>query len=104
VSLNDIDSITTCLPGVALQADVTVRWARRSQRNAPAWRGCCAAGLEIRFGVQLGTVRYLGTFLADPVDVPTVVVDYFAEQLGIADASCIKAYGERPKTAYEHAC
>jgi hypothetical protein len=54
--------------------------------------------MKLGFGVQLGTVRYLGTFLADPVDVPTVVVDYVAEQLGIADASCIKAYGERPKT------
>jgi Domain of unknown function (DUF4158) len=59
--------------------------------------------MKLGFGVQLGTVRYLGTFLPDPVDVPTVVVDYVAEQLGIADASCIKAYGERSKTAYEHA-
>jgi TnpA family transposase len=59
--------------------------------------------MKLGFAIQLGTVRYLGKFLADPIDVPTVVVDYVAEQLGIADASCIKAYGERPKTAYEHA-
>jgi Domain of unknown function (DUF4158) len=31
------------------------------------------------------------------------VVDFLASQLGIADASCVKRYTERPKTAYEHA-
>ncbi|MFI0451557.1 DUF4158 domain-containing protein [Actinomadura sp. 6N118] len=44
----------------------------------------------------------LGTFLEDPVDVPRVVVDYAAEQLGIDDASCIKEYAERGPTQYEH--
>jgi hypothetical protein len=54
------------------------------------------------FGVQLGTVRCLGTFLSDPADVPTVVVDFVAGQLGIGDPSCIKAYAARPKTRLEH--
>jgi Domain of unknown function (DUF4158) len=45
----------------------------------------------------------LGRFLADPLDVPTVVVDYLAEQLGIADASCLKAYAQREATHREHA-
>ena len=54
------------------------------------------------FGVQLGTVRCLGTFLPDPVDVPTAVVDYVAGQLAIADASCLKAYAGRAKTRLEH--
>ncbi|OPC77681.1 hypothetical protein B4N89_35850 [Embleya scabrispora] len=31
----------------------------------------------------LGTVRYLGTFLENPEDVPDAVVDYVAEQLGV---------------------
>jgi hypothetical protein len=39
------------------------------------------------------TARYLGTFLADPLDVPTEVIDYVATQLDIADASCVKRYG-----------
>ena len=53
--------------------------------------------------VQWGTVRMLGTFLEDPVDVPRVVVDYAAGQLGIDDPSCIKQYAERVPTRYEHA-
>lgn len=58
---------------------------------------------RLGFAVQLGTVRFLGAFLDDPLDVPTVVVEYLAEQLGIADASVVKAYVERSKTPYEHA-
>jgi TnpA family transposase len=53
--------------------------------------------------VQWGTVRMLGTFLEDPVDVPRVVVDYAGGQLGIDDPSCIKQYAERVPTRYEHA-
>ncbi len=50
------------------------------------------------------TVRYIGRFLPDdPLDVPWVVVEYLAEQLGIKDVSCVKQYTERKPTAYEHA-
>jgi hypothetical protein len=48
-------------------------------------------------------VRMLGTFLEDPLDVPQVVVDYAAEQMGVDDPSCVKRYAERLKTQYEHA-
>ena len=58
---------------------------------------------RLGLAVQIGTVRYLGRFLEDPLDVPWPVVEYLAGQLGIADASCVKAYADRPKTAYEHA-
>ena len=44
------------------------------------------------FAVQLGTVRLLGTFLADPTAVPTEVTDYVAEQVGTPDPSCLKGY------------
>ncbi|MEU4516281.1 Tn3 family transposase [Nonomuraea wenchangensis] len=53
--------------------------------------------------VQIGTVRYKGLFLEDPLAVPWPVVDYLAEQLGIGDTSQVKKYAERLKTTYEHA-
>ncbi|MEU7835518.1 DUF4158 domain-containing protein [Nonomuraea sp. NPDC049129] len=49
-----------------------------------------------------GTVRMLGTFLLDPRDVPHVAVDYVAEQIGVADPSCIKLYPERTQTKWDH--
>jgi Domain of unknown function (DUF4158) len=45
----------------------------------------------------------VGTFLPDPLEVPWPVVDHLAGQLGIGDASVVKGYTERDKTAYEHA-
>ena len=57
---------------------------------------------RLGFSLQLVTLRYIGTFLADPLDVPTEVVDYLAEQLGISDPSCLKAYIGREKTRFEH--
>jgi hypothetical protein len=34
--------------------------------------------------------------------VPTPVLDFIAEQLGVLDASVVRAYGERPATQWEH--
>ncbi|MGO9793144.1 MAG: DUF4158 domain-containing protein [Solirubrobacteraceae bacterium] len=61
-------------------------------------------GLWLGFAVQLGTVRMLGTFLAeDPSAVPAAAAaEFVAEQLEILDPACLRAYAERPKTAYEH--
>lgn len=59
-------------------------------------------GHRLGLALQICTVRYVGLFLEDPLDVPWPVVEYLAEQLGIADPSCVKAYVERAKTAYEH--
>lgn len=41
--------------------------------------------------------------MPDPRQVPAEVAEYLAEQLGIADASCLKEYGERDGTARTHA-
>ncbi|HEY8801889.1 MAG TPA: DUF4158 domain-containing protein, partial [Candidatus Dormibacteraeota bacterium] len=61
------------------------------------------AGNKLGFAVQLTTVRFLGTFLAEPTDVPSDVVAYVAAQLGIRDVACLADYAARPTTAWEHA-
>ncbi|GAB3979378.1 hypothetical protein GCM10029978_074600 [Actinoallomurus acanthiterrae] len=51
------------------------------------------------FGSQVVTVRYLGCFLTDPLDVATEVLDVVAEQLGIEDAllcEAVSGAGEDP--------
>ena len=59
--------------------------------------------MKLGFALQLVTVRYVGLFLEDPLDVPAMVVDFVAGQLGIADPSCVKRYTEREKTRFDHA-
>ena len=54
--------------------------------------------MKLGFVLQLVTVRWLGTFLEDPLDVPVVVLDFVAEQLEVADPSQVKRYTERAKT------
>src|SRR3954449_3049185 len=48
------------------------------------------------FALQLATVRFLGTFLADPTEVPSGVVAHLGRQLGIADPTCLARYLDRP--------
>ncbi|MDN3259209.1 DUF4158 domain-containing protein [Streptomyces sp. CSDS2] len=51
---------------------------------------------RLGMAVQIRTVRYIGRFLGeDPLAVPWEVVEYLAGQLGIADASCVKATRRR---------
>jgi len=56
---------------------------------------------RLGFAVQLATVRFLGTFLADPGDVPGEVVDYIVAQLDV-DAASMSTYTQREKTRLEH--
>ena len=58
---------------------------------------------RLGFALQLTTVRSLGLFVADPLDVPNAVLEYLAEQLAVADPSCVKRYTERRSTRFEHA-
>lgn len=58
---------------------------------------------RLGFAIQLGTVRFLGTFLADPLDVPSGVVEYLAAQLELAEPFVAKKYTQRLPTVHEHA-
>jgi TnpA family transposase len=58
---------------------------------------------RLGFALQLSTVRFLGTFLANPIEVPPGVVTHLSQQLDIADASCLPRYLHRPDTHFEHA-
>jgi hypothetical protein len=50
--------------------------------------------MRLGFAVQLGTVRFLGTFIADPTDVPAPVSAILAQQIGLADPACLAQYRE----------
>jgi TnpA family transposase len=57
---------------------------------------------RLGFAIQLGTVRFLGTFLNNPLDLPTNVINYLAPQLNITDINCLDHYLERGNTQWEH--
>jgi Domain of unknown function (DUF4158) len=59
--------------------------------------------VRLGFALQLGTVRFLGTFLPDPTAVPPGVVTYVSRQLQIGDPSCLPHYLERRGTHHDHA-
>lgn len=52
--------------------------------------------------IQLCTVRFLGTFLANPIDVPPNCVAYVAAQLGNTYPEQLPLYLERRTTRFEH--
>ncbi|MBD2773974.1 Tn3 family transposase [Iningainema tapete] len=58
---------------------------------------------RLGFALQLCTVRFLGTFLSNPIEVPNLVVEKVANQLGITDLGCLTRYLERDTTHREHA-
>ena len=57
---------------------------------------------RLGFAIQLGTVRFLGTFLPNPTVVPDNVVSYVANQLSLEDPNCLSKYASRD-THWDHA-
>ena len=47
---------------------------------------------RLGFAVQLGTLRYLGTFQDDPLDIPTSVLQALTRQLYIDSTEGVQAY------------
>lgn len=57
---------------------------------------------RLGFGLQLSTLRFLGTFLSDPTDVPDGIISFIARQIGIKDVTSLHKYLERKQTRYAH--
>ena len=72
-------------------ADLATITARRGDHN------------RLGYAVQMCSVRFLGTFPSNPLDVPQGVVKHLAAQLSIGDPLCIGQYLDRPATHREHA-
>ncbi|MFD0884521.1 DUF4158 domain-containing protein [Streptosporangium algeriense] len=58
--------------------------------------------MRLGFALRLVTVRWLGTFLEDPLDVPGAVLEFMAEQPEVEDPSQVKRYAERHETPFDH--
>ncbi|NKY97791.1 DUF4158 domain-containing protein [Nocardiopsis dassonvillei subsp. albirubida] len=55
--------------------------------------------MKLGFALQLVTVRWLGTFRKDPLDVPGAVLEFVAEQ--VESATClISSWRSRPGRGY----
>lgn len=57
---------------------------------------------RLGYAAQLGTVRYLGTFLSDPLAVPPSVLHTLSRQLGIEALGDMLAYSAGEQR-WEHA-
>lgn len=56
---------------------------------------------QLGYAVQLGTLRFLGTFLFNPQETPAVVVEHLARQLGLQGHEFLR-YALRAATRHEH--
>lgn len=59
---------------------------------------------KIGFAVQLGTARFLGTFLDDPTQTPATVITTMARQLGEVPPPGLVAYRDGRQRCMEAPC
>lgn len=57
---------------------------------------------QLGFALQLVTVRFLGTFLPNPLAVPKPVIAHVAGQLGLRQWRDLPRYRDRPATGHAH--
>lgn len=57
---------------------------------------------RLGFAIQLCTVRCLGTFLPNPLDVPNNIIEFVARQIKIHDLRCLLRYLDRKQTKHAH--
>lgn len=75
-----------------IERDWLGRWCHLSEADLSLIRRRRGGTTRLGFATQLVTVRAIGTFLADPTEVPEPVVVAVARQLGIADAGVLIGY------------
>ena len=63
---------------------------------------CRGDANRLGFALQLTTARFLGTFLADPTQVPDSVLQFVANQLGITNGDNLASYMNRKATRFTH--
>jgi len=63
---------------------------------------CRGEHSRLGFAAQLGTIRYLGTFLEDQTQVPMPVLQVLGRQLGITNLACIQDY-QAGEQRWDHA-
>jgi hypothetical protein len=83
-------------------ADELTRYYHLNDDDLTQIMGCRGEHNRLGFALQLTTVRYLGTFLEDPVAVPPPVVETLARQLGLAvNRDALQTY-RSGKQRWEH--
>jgi len=83
-------------------ADELTRYYHLNDDDLTQIMGCRGEHNRLGFALQLTTVRYLGTFLEDPVAVPSPVVETLARQLGLTvNRDALQTY-RSSKQRWEH--
>ena len=90
-----------CYP-TTLSEDQLNRYFHLDDKDKELINLCRRGYNKLGYAIQLATVRFLGTFLANPVDVPSQVKRFLATQLEICDISGLQNYMERKATRLNH--